>query len=101
MEAHGIELECAQLYLPLFDPIECILPSSSICEIIQSGILEWADIPPLGNLPNSGTEPVSPKAPALAGGFFTIEPPGKPRWNFPVTILSLRFSGTKYIHTVV
>ena len=28
-----------------------------------------------GNLPGSGTEPVSP---ALAGGFFTTEPEGKP-----------------------
>ena len=28
-----------------------------------------------GNLPDPGTEPTSP---ALAGGFFTTEPPGKP-----------------------
>ena len=32
-------------------------------------------IPPSGELPNPGTEPLSP---ALAGGFFTTEPPGKP-----------------------
>ena len=31
-----------------------------------------------GTLPNTGTEPVSPAAPALAGRFFTTEPPGKP-----------------------
>ena len=78
MEAHGIELECAQLYLTLCDPIECSLLGSSICEILLSGILEWADIPPLRNLPNPGTEPVSPKAPAPAGGFFTNGPPRKP-----------------------
>ena len=29
----------------------------------------------MGNLPGSGIEPMSP---ALAGGFFTTEPPGKP-----------------------
>ena len=29
----------------------------------------------LGDLPDSGREPVSP---ALAGGFFSTEPPGKP-----------------------
>ena len=29
----------------------------------------------MGDLPGPGTEPVSP---ALAGGFFTTEPPGKP-----------------------
>jgi len=31
--------------------------------------------PPAGDLPDPGIEPESP---ALAGGFFTIEPPGKP-----------------------
>ena len=31
-----------------------------------------------GDLPDSGMEPESPAAPALAGGFFTTEPPGKP-----------------------
>ena len=35
-------------------------------------------MPPPGNLPNPGTELASPKSPALAGGFFTTEPPGKP-----------------------
>ena len=35
--------------------------------------------PPPGDLPNTGTEPASPVAPALAGGFFTTEPPGKPQ----------------------
>ena len=30
-----------------------------------------------GNLPNPGTEPKPPVSPALAGGFFTSEPPGK------------------------
>ena len=27
---------------------------------------------------NPGIEPMSPESPALAGGFFTTEPPGKP-----------------------
>ena len=31
--------------------------------------------PPLGDLPDPGMEPTSP---ALAGGFFSGEPPGKP-----------------------
>ena len=34
----------------------------------------WSGLPP-GDLPNPGNEPVSP---ALAGGFFATEPPGKP-----------------------
>ena len=32
--------------------------------------------PPPGDLPHPGIEPASP---ALAGGFFTTEPPGKPK----------------------
>ena len=30
------------------------------------------------DLPNLGIKPVSLASPALAGGFFTTEPPGKP-----------------------
>ena len=33
--------------------------------------------PSPGDLPDPGTELESPMAPALAGGFFTTEPPGK------------------------
>ena len=37
----------------------------------------WSGLPcpSPGDLPNPGIEPASP---ALAGGFFTTEPPGKP-----------------------
>ena len=35
-------------------------------------------IPSPGNLPDPGIKPESSVAPALAGGFFTTEPPGKP-----------------------
>ena len=40
----------------------------------------WSGLPVLspGDLPDPGIEPESPKSPALAGGFFTTEPPGKP-----------------------
>ena len=40
----------------------------------------WSGLPfPLpGDLPNPRIEPVSLASPALAGGFFTTEPPGKP-----------------------
>ena len=34
-------------------------------------------LPPSGNLPEPGMEPASP---ALAGGLFTTEPPGKPEF---------------------
>ena len=35
-------------------------------------------LPSPADLPNPGIEPVSPAPPALAGGFFAIQPPGKP-----------------------
>ena len=36
----------------------------------------WRELPfpPPGTLPDLGIEPMSPESPALAGGFFTIEP---------------------------
>ena len=41
----------------------------------------WSGLPcpPPGDLPNPGIESTSPVSPALAGGFFTTEPPGKPQ----------------------
>ena len=40
----------------------------------------WSGLPflPLGDLPDSGIERISLASPALAGRFFTTEPPGKP-----------------------
>ena len=40
----------------------------------------WSGLPfpTPGDLPNPGIEPVSVGSPALAGGFFTTVPPGKP-----------------------
>ena len=36
-----------------------------------------------GDLFWPGVEPISP---ALAGGFFTTEPPGKPKYNFKILL---------------
>ena len=43
----------------------------------------WNGLPfhPPGDLPGPGIEPASPAALALAGEFFTAEPPGKPEIN--------------------
>ena len=45
-----------------------------------SGQENWSGLPfpTLEDLPNPGIEPRSPVSPALAGGFFTTAPPGKP-----------------------
>ena len=71
-----------QSCLTLCDSMECSLPGSSVHEILQARILEWVAFPPLGDLPDPGIEPMSLESPALAGGFFTTEPPAKPfQWN--------------------
>ena len=58
------------------DPMGCSPPGSSVHGILQ--VRNWSGLPfpPPGNLPDLETEPVSP---ALADGFFTAEPQGKPR----------------------
>ena len=41
---------------------------------------DWSGLPfpPPGDLPNTGIKPVSLTSLALAGGFLTTKPPGKP-----------------------
>ena len=65
----------AQSCPTLCEPMDCNLPGTSVHRIFQARILEWVAISSSGNLPNTGIEPMSP---ALAGRFFTTEPPGKP-----------------------
>ena len=65
---------CAQQCPALFDPMDCGPPGSSVHEISQARILEWAAIPSPKDLPNLGNKPTFS---ALAGGFFTTEPKEK------------------------
>ena len=68
---------CAQLYPTLCDPMGYSLPGSSVHRVFQARILELP-VPSPADLPDPGIEPMSLASPALAGGFFTVEPPGKP-----------------------
>ena len=66
---------CSVTHLcPTLQARDCSLPEFSIHGNFHVRILEWVVLSPPGDLPNPGIEPASP---ALAGGFFTIEPPGK------------------------
>ena len=47
--------------------------------LFQARMLSRLPFPPLADLPNPGIKPTSPVSLALAGEFFTTEPPGKPR----------------------
>ena len=63
------------------DLMDCSPVGSSVHGIFQARILKWVGILPPRGLPNSGIEPASPASPAVAGGFFTREPPGKPPYD--------------------
>ena len=56
-------------------------PGSSVHGISQARILEWVAISSSRDLPDPGIEPTSLASPALAGGFFTAAPSGKPGKN--------------------
>ena len=63
-----------QLCPAVCDPVDCSLPGSSVHGILQARILEWVAISFSGRSSPTGIEPAFP---ALAGRFFTAEPPGK------------------------
>ena len=68
--------------LTLWDPMDRSPPGSSVRGILQAG-MQWAVISSSRDFPDPGIEPMSPASPALAGGFFTAEPPGRPvKWGF-------------------
>ena len=59
----------------LCDPMGCSLPGSSGYGILQQESWSGLPFPSPGDLPKPGVEPAFP---AMAGRFFTTEPPGKP-----------------------
>ena len=54
------------------------LPGSSVHGIFQARMLAWVAISYSRDLSDPGIEPASLASPALAGGFLTTVPPGKP-----------------------
>ena len=60
------------------NPMDCGPPGSSVHGVSQARILEWVSFLPPRDLPDPGIEAASLASPALAGGFFTTTPPGKP-----------------------
>ena len=64
-----------QLYLTLYDPMDCNPPGSSVPGTLQARILEWVAMPSCRDLPNPGTEHASLTSPAVAGRFFATALP--------------------------
>ena len=82
MYMHAQLLSCVRLSVTLWT-VACQAPLS----VGFSRQEYWSGVPfPLsGDLPNPGIKSISLESPALVGGFFTTEPPGKP---FPLTLIS-------------
>ena len=83
---------CDQSFPTLSDPMDCSLPGSFVHEILQARILEWVAISSSGDLPDSSIEPTSP---ALAGRFFTTQPPGKLHSDYSYELFP-NFSGRRW-----
>ena len=66
----------AQSCLTLYNPLDCSSPGFSMHGIFQTRILEWAAIPPPGDLPGPGIEPATPVSPALQADSLPAEPLG-------------------------
>ena len=60
-----------QLCLTLCHSTDCSPPGSSAHGFSRQEYWSGLPCPPSGDLPNPGTEPVSPLSPELASGFFT------------------------------
>ena len=69
--------------------LSCVRPFATLWIVARQAPLSmgfsrqefWSGLPfpPWGDLPEPGIKPTSCVAPALAGRFFIVEPPGKPR----------------------
>ena len=70
---------CAQSCLTLCNPMDCSLPGSLSMKISRQEYWSGLPFPAPEALPDPGIEPTSLVSSALAGGFFTTEPPGKPQ----------------------
>ena len=68
-------------------PVDSSLPGSSVHGIPSQEHWCGLPFPPPGDLSDSGKKPTSLVSPALAGGFFTTESPGKLPWEYaPILI---------------
>ena len=71
----------AQSHPTLRNPMNCSPPGSSLSmDFPRHEYYSRLSFPTPGDLPDLGIKPTSPAFPALAGGFFTTVPPGKPTY---------------------
>ena len=70
---HTQSLSCPTLC----DPMDCSPQTPLSTGFSRQECWSGSSFPPPGDLPNPNIELMSPASPALAGGFFATEPPGK------------------------
>ena len=83
----------AQLCSTLCDPMYCVACQAPLSmRFLRQEY--WSGLPllPPGDLPDPGMEPMSLVSPAMAGRFFTTEPPEKPS-------ISPKGNSTSILHT--
>ena len=88
-----LQVESAHLCPTLCNPMDCNPTGSSVHGIFQAKYWSGLSLPSSGNLPDPGIEPVSS---ALAGRFFTTEPPGKPQKALEVILMRFIFSSVQF-----
>ena len=69
---------CAQSCLTRYNPVDYSLQTPLSMGFSRQEYWSGLPFPSAGDLRHPGIEPRSLTPPALAGGFFTTEPPGKP-----------------------
>ena len=70
-----------------WDPVDCSSLGSSLCRIFTQKCWSELPFPAPKYLADPGIKPMSLGSLALAGGFFTTVPPGKPNLDGdPVTV---------------
>ena len=87
----------AKSCLTLCDPMDCSCQAPLSMGFSRQEYWSGLPFPPPGDRPNPG---IGPTSPALSGGFFTAEPPGKPKilctWlNIDIHIVKSNFLSIK------
>ena len=68
-------------HVQLFATLQIVAHQSLSIEFSMQEYWSGLPYPPPGDLPDPGIKPMSLVSPALAGRFFTTEPPGSPPIN--------------------
>ena len=104
VKSHVVGVTQLPNYVWLFcDPMDCNLPGSSVHGILQARILEWVAM----SFSRGSSQPRDwIHVFYIAGGFFTTEPPGKPKRVLELTnhrtttsILYILSKKIKHFHT--